>query len=83
MAPKAQGHTWDEHLPLIQLSMNTRIVSLHNSSPFSLFFARQYNGFSNYCDEENNPLSEEKLFERLEYMTKVVFPAIKEERDNT
>jgi hypothetical protein len=80
---KAQGHTWDEHLPFIQLSMNTRNVSLHNSSPFSLFFARQHNGFSNYCDEKNNPMSQELLLERLEYMTKIVFPAIKETTQNT
>ena len=31
--------TWDNHLPMVQLAMNTRIVALHNSSPFSLFFA--------------------------------------------
>lgn len=37
----AQDHTWDKHLPYIQLSMNTRIVSLRNSSPSSLIIARQ------------------------------------------
>jgi hypothetical protein len=74
---------WDEHLPFIQLSMNTRVVSLHNSSPFSLFFARQNNGFSHFCDEKDNPLTQDKLLERLEYMTKTVFPAIKENTENT
>jgi len=78
-----EGHMWDEHLPFIQLSMNTRIVSLHNSSPFSLFFARQNNGFSNFCDEKNNPLTHEGLIERLKYMTETVFPAIKENTENT
>jgi hypothetical protein len=56
--------------------MNTRVVALHNSSPFSLFFARRFNGLSNFSDEKGVIPSEDVLLERLEYMTKVVFPAI-------
>jgi len=59
------------------------VYYLHNSSPFLLFFARQCNGLSNLCDEENNLLSQEQIVERLEYMTKVVLPAIKEKSDKT
>lgn len=69
---------WDKHIPLIQLSMNTRIVHLHNSSPFSLFFARQANGFSNYMNDTGDVMSQEELLERLTYMTEVVFPAVEE-----
>jgi hypothetical protein len=47
------------------------------------FFARQHNGFSNYCDEKNNPMSQEQLLERLEYMTKIVFSAIQKRTQNT
>jgi len=67
---------WDLHIPVAQLAMNTRIVALHNSSPFSLFFARRFNGFHNFTDDKNQLLSHKELCERLTYMTEIVFPAI-------
>jgi hypothetical protein len=56
--------------------MNTNVVALHNSSPFSLFFARKFNGFHNFTNDQNELLSHEQLLDRLKYMTKIVFPAI-------
>jgi hypothetical protein len=41
-----QKHNWAKHVPMAQLAMNTRTVALHNSSPFSLFFARRFNGMN-------------------------------------
>ncbi|KAF9271495.1 hypothetical protein BGZ68_003543, partial [Mortierella alpina] len=58
------------------LAMNTKIVALHNSSPFSLFFARRFNGFQQNVDTNKELLSTDKLLERLKYMTETVFPAI-------
>ena len=63
---------------MTRLAMNTRIVTLHNSSPFCLFFPRRFNGFHNVTDEKNALLSQKEMIERLEYMTKTVFPAIDE-----
>jgi IS30 family transposase len=74
---------WDKYVPLVQLSMNTRMVHLHNSSPFSLFFARQANGFSNYMDDKGDVMSQEDLLQRLTYMTEIVFPAIEEKAKAT
>jgi hypothetical protein len=68
--------TWARHAPMAQLAMNARVVALHNSSPFALFFARRFNGLSNFSDEKGNITSHEELMERLEYMTKIVFPAV-------
>ncbi len=75
---KIQGnkHTWDDHVPMVQLALNTRTVALHNSSPFSLFFARRFNGFHNFTDDQGGLLSHKELTDRLEYMSTVVFPAI-------
>jgi transposase InsO family protein len=73
---KDHKQQWANHVPMAQLAMNTRIVALHNSSPFSLFFARRYNGISNFSDTTEKLSSQEELLERLEYMTKTVFPAI-------
>jgi len=73
---KDQKAVWARHVPMAQLAMNTRIVALHNSSPFSLFFARRFNGFHNFSNDKDELLSHEELVKRLEYMTKTVFPAI-------
>jgi hypothetical protein len=78
-----RSHHWDRHVPFIQLAMNTRTVHLHNSSPFSLFFARQANGFSNYTNDEGQPLSQDEMLERLKYMTETVFPAVAEKAKAT
>lgn len=74
---------WANHIPMVQLAMNTSIVALHNSSPFSLFFARKFDGFHKCTDKNNDLLSQEQLLERLEYMTKIVFPAIDEKARQT
>ena len=39
---------WDTLLPSTQYLGNTKIVELHGSSPYSLLFARQPNGFRDY-----------------------------------
>jgi predicted aspartyl protease len=80
---KQDDAAWDTHVPMTQLSMNTRIVALHNSSPFSLFFARKFNGFHNFTNSENALLSHDELSERLKYMTEVVFPAIDKKSSET
>lgn len=74
---KGDHHHWDRHVPFVQMSANTRTVSLHNSSPFSLFFARKANGFSNYTNDEDKVMTHEQLLERLKYMTEIVFPAVR------
>jgi hypothetical protein len=68
--------TWDRYVGMAQLAMNARVVALHNSSPFSLFFARRFNGFHNFSNDKDERLSHEELLERLQYMTEVVFPAV-------
>ncbi|GJJ67916.1 hypothetical protein EMPS_00262 [Entomortierella parvispora] len=75
--------TWDLHVPMAQLAMNTRIVALHNSSPFSLFFARKANGFQNYSKSTKNVMTHKQLCDRLAYMTEIVFPAIDKKSEET
>jgi hypothetical protein len=68
--------TWAMHAPMAQLAMNARVVALHNSSPFSLFFARRFNGLSNFSNDKGTITSLETLLERLKYMTEIVFPGV-------
>jgi hypothetical protein len=74
---------WDRRLPFIQLAMNTRVVHLHNSTPFSLFFARKANGLCNYTDDKGYIISQEELLNRLQYMSEVVSPAVEEKSKET
>ncbi|KAG1448544.1 hypothetical protein G6F56_008912 [Rhizopus delemar] len=80
------GNDWDPYLPAIQLALNNRISKKLNSSPFSLMFARKMiepYGFRTKEDvakgpDERRPISHEELMKRIDYMTDIVFPAIKE-----
>ncbi|KAI8599127.1 hypothetical protein EDD21DRAFT_380635 [Dissophora ornata] len=69
---------WDVHLPMVQLQMNARIVSLHNSTSFSLFYGRAFPGISNLTAAESRLLSDEELEKRLLYLTHLIFPALSE-----
>ena len=75
--------SWDLHVPMAQLAMNTCVVALHNTSPFSLFFARKFNGFHNFTNDKNELLTHKELAARLKYMTEVVFPAANEKAQAT
>jgi hypothetical protein len=80
---KQDDASWDLPVPMTQLAMNTKIVALHNSSPFSLFFARRFNGFHNFSSSKDELLSHKELCERLKYMTEVVFPAVDKKSTET
>lgn len=69
--------TWDRHVNVAQYAMNTKVAAIHNSTPFSLFFGRQLRG-AGMPSIQNEILTEEELKERVDYMTRVVFPAIDE-----
>ena len=68
--------TWARHVPQAQLAMNTKVAAMHNSSPYSLFFARHANGMSIYPTSKDGLASHEELLKRFEYMAEIVFPAV-------
>src|SRR5690606_1098821 len=49
----------------------------------SLFFGRKFNGFKDYSEAESKLLTDSELLERIEYLSKVVFPAISEKSKET
>jgi len=75
--------TWDDCLPLIQLQMNARVASLHNSTPFSLFFGRSFAGLTDFSSAESHLMTQDELEKRLEYLTDLVFPAVAEKSADT
>ncbi|KAF9092575.1 hypothetical protein BGX27_001769 [Mortierella sp. AM989] len=48
---------WLFQVPVVQMAMNSEIISLHQSSPYSLFFARRYNGIVKYEFTESKLVS--------------------------
>ena len=67
---------WDKFIPKIQYCMNIKVQALHNSSPFSLFFARKMNYFGDYQNAIFDPLQTEELNRRLTFMNDIVFPSV-------
>ena len=66
---------WDIALPMVQLQMNTKVASLHGSTPFSLFFGRSFAGIQDFVGVKSKLLTEEQLLEHLKYLMAIVFPA--------
>ena len=48
--------SWDEYLPTTQYYMNTRMLELHGSSPYSLLFARRPNDWADYRTDKEHPM---------------------------
>jgi hypothetical protein len=74
---------WDLHLPRVQLIMNTRVASLHGSTPFSLFYGRPFPGFEDFRSVDSRLATPDQLRDRLEYLTKLVYPAVSEKSKRT
>ena len=69
---------WDDYAPSIQYFYNTRVIDIHGSSPYSLMFARQANGFEDYSDLPLVPELDKDREQRLIFLNSIVFPAILE-----
>jgi transposase InsO family protein len=74
---------WDLYVGIAQLAMNHKIRERTNSSPFALMFGRSIRiPNSNNKNETdaipNEPMTIEELEKRNEFMSEIVFPAIKE-----
>ncbi|MEZ0209074.1 MAG: RNase H-like domain-containing protein [Candidatus Paceibacterota bacterium] len=69
---------WRDFLPMVQYGANLRVMAVHKSRPFCLFFARGHNPFRDYSQSESHLLTQSGLYERLKFMTELVFPASEE-----
>jgi hypothetical protein len=82
-ATDGTGHDWDYYVPSVQFAINNRISKRLQSSPFSLMFARKPNDIKSidYKKDRRRQISQMtsgELLERVEFMSDIVFPAIKE-----
>ena len=73
---EGENDNWSFLLPNVQISLNQRISTLHNSTPFSLMFARNLNSFSNFSATIQSSLTPEQFQERYKFITEIVYPSI-------
>ncbi|KAK5810132.1 hypothetical protein F5H01DRAFT_280309, partial [Linnemannia elongata] len=62
----------------VQLQINALASSLHNPSPFNLFFGRPFYCPSDHSGSEGIQSNDKDLETRLRYLTQLVYPAISE-----
>ncbi len=68
---------WPKYLALAQFSVNNKISSLTNSTPFSLMFGRQSRPL-NGSESSNELMTEEQWKEFQDKIIRIVYPAILE-----
>jgi hypothetical protein len=69
---------WRELLPAVQYGANLRVMNVHKSRPFSLFYARAANPLRDYSAAGSRMLTQAQLQQRLKDMTELVFPIMRE-----
>ena len=69
---------WERLLPVVQLSINDRILGRHGSSPFACMFARKLNTARDYQDINLRRASVEALLERNRKMVEAIYPTLEQ-----
>jgi transposase InsO family protein len=67
---------WARYVPQVQLFMNSKVATLHGSTPYSLMFGRKHNSFSDHSHAELDKMTHEDLDARLRALSQLVYPAI-------
>ena len=71
------NHTeWKSILPATQLMMNGKISTIHNSTPFSIVFARKLNPFEDYDAVTSRVYPKKEFEKRLKFINNILWPAI-------
>jgi hypothetical protein len=55
--------------------MNSKVATLHGSTPYSLMFGRKHNAFTDHTQVELGAMTREALDARLNVLTHLVYPA--------
>ena len=72
---------WDLYVLQTQLWVNLHISETHKSSPFSLMFCRPFAGFTDHRGATWHEMSEEDRRSRVEELYNIVYPAVRERKD--
>jgi transposase InsO family protein len=69
---------WSSYVPFTQYCINSKLINRTKTSPFIAMFGRSPNQLENYSEIEINTITDQQVKERINFMQKVLFPAIKE-----
>jgi hypothetical protein len=81
---EGEDRQWDRYVPSVQLYINSKVASIHNSAPFSIMFGRKLNPFADFQDsqvqETFSSATEDyhRIRDRIPFFTDILFPAILE-----
>lgn len=67
---------WPLFVPFAQLSFNTKVSSLTESTPFALMFNRELNEMKDYSGTEPNPISLDDWKSHQQRVLSLIYPAI-------
>jgi transposase InsO family protein len=71
-------HYWPLFVPFAQYTYNLKVSSLTGSTPFSLMFGRQSNGFKDFSTDPPSPINLEDWKTHQEMLLSILYPAIGE-----
>jgi hypothetical protein len=74
---------WDQYVPMSQFFVNSKISEHHQSSPFAVMFARAPNSFEDHTQTSEGQQSPSELQARINFITEVVYPSIRNNASNT
>jgi len=69
---------WEKLLPMVQLSLNDRILGRHRSSSFACIFTRRLNTAHDYININIRRVLVEVLLEKNRKMVEVIYPTLEE-----
>jgi hypothetical protein len=69
---------WDLTVPFVQFAMNSKVVAIHKSAPFSVLFGRRPNQFADFSMVSEASDISDSVEATTQFMRDVLFPGIAE-----
>jgi hypothetical protein len=75
---KAKEHEWSKYTDSIQSALNFRIMALHGSTAFTVFFGRKRNLFKDFREQIQLSAKEDEILRQVEQLQNIFYPAVVE-----
>jgi hypothetical protein len=67
---------WDATVPFVQYALNTKVATIHRSTPFAVMYGRRPNLFADHSATRTSRSSPVNIETRAKFMRDAVFPGI-------
>ena len=68
--------SWSNDIEMIQLKINQRISSIHNSVPFEVLFARKFNSLGHFPEQDLIVPTTSEIDARIDRINNLIYPSI-------